>query len=535
MRTFQAVARPPTGAITDGARPFDDPDLIASFLEDAAHHTGGRAAAIAFPRTEADVAALMRSHARLLPVGAQSSLTGGATPMDDLVLSTARLSSILEFARDRVRVQAGVPLAALQDALARERRYYPPAPTFNGAFVGGTAATNAAGAATFKYGTTREWVEALTVVLASGEALDLARGDVRAHPDGYFEIVTAGSVRRVGVPSYRMPEVPKRSAGYFAAPDMDLIDLFVGSEGTLGVITELTLRILPSAPAVSVALVPLSSDARGFELVAALRAESQATWRSHDPRGLDVSAIEYLDRRCLELVREDGSDRRNGVALAAGATLAILVQLELPDDMTQERAFEEVASARDPAAPDTPLVRFCRLLDRAGAFDDVEIALPGDGRRAAQLVALREAVPAAVNLKVGIANRMVHAEIAKTAADMIVPFERFAEMMQVYRDGFGRRGLDYAIWGHVSDGNVHPNVIPRSIEDVRAGREAILEFGREAARLGGCPLAEHGVGRSPVKQALLRQLYGDRGIEEMRAVKRALDPEWKLAAGVLFS
>jgi D-lactate dehydrogenase (cytochrome) len=116
----------------------------------------------------------------------------------------------------------------------------------------------------------------------------------------------------------------------------------------------------------------------------------------------------------------------------------------------------------------------------------------------------------------------------------VVPLEAFGEMMDVYRRGFQARGIDYAIWGHISDGNVHPNVIPRSYDDVVRGKEAILEFGRAAVALGGCPLAEHGVGRNLVKQALLRQLYGDAGISEMRAVKRALDPEWKLAPGVIF-
>jgi D-lactate dehydrogenase (cytochrome) len=117
---------------------------------------------------------------------------------------------------------------------------------------------------------------------------------------------------------------------------------------------------------------------------------------------------------------------------------------------------------------------------------------------------------------------------------MIVPFEAFAEMSRIYREGCERRGLDYAIWGHISDGNVHPNVIPRSYEDMVAGREAILEFGRDAIRLGGSPLAEHGVGRSPTKQALMRLLVGDDGIAAMRAIKRVLDPGWKLAPGVLF-
>jgi D-lactate dehydrogenase (cytochrome) len=108
-------------------------------------------------------------------------------------------------------------------------------------------------------------------------------------------------------------------------------------------------------------------------------------------------------------------------------------------------------------------------------------------------------------------------------------------MMALYRSGYRARGLDFAIWGHASDGNVHPNAIPRSYEDVVAGKDAVLEFGRHVVRLGGSPLAEHGVGRSAVKQLLLRQLYGDAAIEDMRAIKRTLDPDWKLAPGVLFS
>jgi D-lactate dehydrogenase (cytochrome) len=107
-------------------------------------------------------------------------------------------------------------------------------------------------------------------------------------------------------------------------------------------------------------------------------------------------------------------------------------------------------------------------------------------------------------------------------------------MMAVYRAGFERRGLDYAVWGHISDGNVHPNVIPRDYDDVVRGKEAILEFGRAVVEMGGCPLAEHGVGRSAVKQALLEQLYGRDGLDDMRRVKQALDPGWKLAPGVLF-
>ena len=95
----------------------------------------------------------------------------------------------------RSRVQPGLPVVTLKEALAAQGRYYPPAPTYDGAFVGGTISTNASGAATFKYGSTRNWVRGLTVVLASGDVLDIERGHVFAHPDGYFEVETGGRRR----------------------------------------------------------------------------------------------------------------------------------------------------------------------------------------------------------------------------------------------------------------------------------------------------------------------------------------------------
>ncbi len=528
--THRITARPARGG---GAAPQvdDSADTIARFIEDAAHSPGGHAAGVAFPRTEADVAALVRAHGAVLPVGAQSSLTGGATPAGDLVLSFARMNRVLDIGPDRVRVEPGLTLASLQKALDPHGLYYPPVPTFTGASIGGTIATNAAGAATFKYGSTRAWIEALTVVLASGEAIDLVRGRVAAHRDGYFEIALHGGVLRVPVPGYRMPDVAKRSAGYHAEPGMDLVDLFVGSEGTLGVVTDATLRIVPRASASCTAYVPLISETEAFRLTAALRDAARLAWTSGGREGVDIPAIEYLDGRSLSLV-PDRLLARAGLRRGAERPVALLVRLELPPDTTASQAFQQIAAADGRAA--SPLGRFCALLARYDAFDATEIALPGDATRAARFDEVREAVPSAVNELVGLARRTVDPGMEKVAGDMIVPFEALEAMVAAAREAFGRRGLDLAIWGHVSDGNLHPNLVPRSAVEVAAGKEAILELGREVTRLGGCPLAEHGVGRSAVKQALLCQLYGEAGVEEMRAVKRALDPGWKLAPGVLF-
>ena len=265
------------------------------------------------------------------------------------------------------------------------------------------------------------------------------------------------------------------------------------------------------------------------------REEAQATWRTRDERGVDVAAVEHLDHRSLEIIREDGADRTHGVRIPDDTVVGLLIQLELPADSvpTTSDAYDQIAGAMASDAPDTPLVRTCRILERAGVLGRVEVALPDDRRRQAQLLALRESVPEGVNRRVGMA-RDTFPNVHKTAADMIAPFDRFEETLSLFRSAFGDRGLDYAIWGHISDGNLHPNVIPRNEEDVRLGQAAIRACGRTIIAMGGSPLAEHGVGRSPTKQALLRDLHGDEGIEQMRRVKAAFDPEWRLAPGVLF-
>jgi D-lactate dehydrogenase (cytochrome) len=512
-----------------GAPPQVESDA-ASYLEDAARYPGGHAVGVVRARSTDDVSALLRQGGRILTAGAQSSLTGGATPFGDVVLSTARLTGV-ERDGDRVRAGAGVTLQALQDQLAASRRWLPPVPTYLGASAGGAVATCAAGAATFKYGTVRDWVESVTVVLAGGDVLDVPRGRYRAD-GGVFAIATASGDRIVRIPRLTMPDVPKRSAGYFCAPDMDLIDLFIGSEGTLGVIVDATFRTAPLPDAVCRALVPVDSEAAAIDLVGELREASIETWRARDPRGIDISAIEHIDARSIQVIREDGVDRKFDLTFPPQASVVLLIDLELPAS-TDAALWSELESALEPSAPDTPLTRFCRVLQRWNALDAAEIALPDNKTRAAAFAELREAVPAGVNRRVARAKQ-IDQQISKTAADMIVPYDRFGDMMRECRRLFAERELDLAVWGHISDGNVHPNVIPRRAEDCRRGQEAIVELGRVVIAMGGCPLAEHGVGRNPVKQHMLELLYGKDGIAAMRAVKMSLYPTGLLASGVIF-
>ena len=158
MPTHRIRARLPHASTRTPVELITTTDRVAEFLEDAAHYPGGHAPAVVFPQDEAQLASVLQDAAAVLPVGAQSSLTGGATPRGEVVLNLSKLTVIGEPAPTHITVQPGVTLTSLRNTLTRAGKAYPPVPTFEGATIGGIVSTNAAGATTFKYGTTRDWV-----------------------------------------------------------------------------------------------------------------------------------------------------------------------------------------------------------------------------------------------------------------------------------------------------------------------------------------------------------------------------------------
>ena len=315
-------------------------------------------------------------------------------------------------------------LVDLDTALAERGRYYPPVPTFTGAFVGGILATNAAGAATFKYGTTRDWARALTVVLANGDVLDIERGRTRAHEDGFFEIVLSDRTVRVPVPRYRMPDVPKVSAGYFAAAGMDLIDLFIGSEGTLAS-SRPPPRTAGTAGRMSrVRAVRRSRCGAGLRRHACAPRADMAHAR---PARMDRRSS--ADARCLALLRETApiaraSRSRRPTRAAAALELPALTSGGRSADQPRPRA------RRSRHAAD----RFCRASASrrprprriaAGMRASAAIALRGGARR-------RERASAARNRRSRIAK--------KPRGRPIVPFERSQKLPSTERSRPPRRG-----------------------------------------------------------------------------------------------
>jgi D-lactate dehydrogenase (cytochrome) len=530
-------AQAPRG-VASAVEPATDPTVVQAYEEDGAR-VRGRCAGVFRPACEADVAAILARASRerrpVVAQGARSSLTGGATPRDEWVISTERMDRLLDLrvarAGGAARAPPGLRLRTLNERALERARYFPPVPTYDLCCLGGAIATNAAGAVTFKHGAVRGWVRGLRVVLAWGDVIALRRGDVFASTDGAFEVARRdGGVVRVPIPTYRTPGLKKVSCGYYARDGMDLVDLFVGSEGTLGFVTEIEVALAPAPACVVTGLAAVPSDEAALALAAEVRAASERTWLEADRAGPDVRSIELLDAASLDLVRERG--HHEGTLPPRGAC-AVIWEQELPSRLAPDEALEGIRAGLEGRAPgpDPALAALAALgaiLARHGAQDDVLLALPDDPKTARAIAALRESVPEAVNDLVA-ARKRSDPGVKKVATDMCVPFGRLGEWLAATRALLRGRGLDHVAFGHVSDGNLHVNVLARSAAEARAGDEALLEIGDLARTLGGVPLAEHGVGKSPTKQELLRRFYGDEGLLSMARTKRALDPSLVLA------
>lgn len=505
----------------------DDPAELAGVAQDAARYPGGRARRLyrLTPEAgEAEIAWVLHNDpGPLLAIGSQTSLTGGGSPRergDTAVIDLRMQRQILhEEAGDAqagsITVQAGLTVNELQQHLQRQGRDYPAGPTHDGATVGGIIATNAGGPQTFRYGQTRAWVRAITVVLADGSMLDIPSGTYFAHPAGYFEVEYPDArVVRVPVPQYVVPDLAKVAAGYNVQGG-DLLNLFVGAEGTLGIISQATLRTMPLGYRCW-AMLPCASEAEALALNDRLIAASPKG-QALRPDTLNITAIEYIDAASVDLLRADSQDRPE-IRPHARATTLLLVQIDM---------------ARDPGLRDGQLDLLLGAIGAFGNLEDVVLATPNEPEIIELFMRQREAVPIGVNRRISAMKDTVDPRISKAATDMIVPPHMVTPMMAQFRRAYQEAGIDVYCWGHSSDGNFHFNAVPKSYAEYDRATQLILRLGRLVIDMGGCPLSEHGVGRSWVKQRLLRMLYGSAGIAEMAATRLALDPTAKLAPGVL--
>lgn len=458
-----------------------------------------------------------------------TSLTGAVIPRGDAVFDLNSLSEIDEPKKvqkngheiDIIIVRPGATFHDLQQKLSESGLFFPASPTYDLARIGGGFNTNAGGARGYKYGQMRSWIEGAKIMLSSGEMLDISRGQFLAHegdeisPHGYFELErTDGSKNRIPVPSYKTPtDIPKVSAGIYSdpgkngRPGMDFLDLFIGSEGTLGIVTEITLRAIKEPPT-ALALVPCEDDALAFALAAQLREQEKEKRATLEPGG--ISAVEIIGRSAVGLLR-----RRGNIDLPADKSL-LLVQVEMPDG--DEASFMKFYDNCEQNGIDT---------------ERISIAMPDDSiSKKEELIAIREAVPNAVNELISERKRS-DPTITKVGSDGCVLPERIGDALALYEKALTAAGFEWYFWGH-GEGNLHFNIVPKSGDQLAMAKKIIEKCGESViTTLGGVGTSEHGVGKNESKQKLTQVLLGSDAFREMQAVMDSLDPERILAVGNL--
>jgi len=472
-----------------------NPDDVQLYLGDASFIREGHAERVVFPESIEEISEVLASANRdRIPVtvsGAGTGTVGGRVAFGGIVLATEKLNRIKSIVHQQVGgfavVEPAVILSDLQRAVDQEGLLYPPDPTERGCYIGGTVATNASGARTFKYGPTRNYISRLKVVLASGEVLDLRRGAVHADAHG---ILPLGNSIKLKLPDYRRAATRKNASGYFVEPGMDAIDLFIGSEGTLGVIGEIEVRLIPKPQGLLSGVVFFADEADVLALVADAREHA------------DARALEFFDNESLNFLRTKYP------TIPTNAVGAIFFEQE-----TNETNEETVLS------------QWQTLLDQHHAFPDSWFATNEQDQ--AKLREFRHQLPVLMN------EWFAHYKQRKVSTDMSVPDAAFPGLFRLYKDTLRASGLRYTVFGHIGDNHVHVNILPRNDEEGARARELYVQYLKYAASVGGSLSAEHGVGK--LKRDYLRFFYTDDQLREMAAVKKALDPNGILGRGNIFS
>ena len=467
---------------TLAGRVSEDEGVRAAFAEDA---SGLRMVpdAVARPSSTPEVVEVLREAAAtrtpVTAAGAQTSTTAASITDRGVLLSLAGMSRILDVdvARRTVRAEAGALLGDVKRAAAAEGLLLAPDPTSEDwSTVGGAVACNASGARSLRYGATRPHVTALSVVTASGEQLELRR-----------------------------PRLEKNTAGYAFVHDP--VDWFVGSEGTLGVVVEVELSLLPLPARVTGFAFPFRREEDALAFVVAARESGR----------LRPRCLEFFDQRALAIARAAGADE----AWAAGA--AALVYAEDSDDAWPHA---DDAGGRSSEAP---LDDWLALAERHGASVE-DSRVYDDDAAIREARRMRHAVPATMNERGS--QRRAHGG-RKVSTDWAVPYARLADALVEARRAADRHGIEQAVtYGHAGNGHPHQNFIAHDAEELERIERVVGETLAAVIALGGTVAAEHGVGK--LKRRWLPLQLGAMQLGAMRALKRELDPDGILAPGNVF-
>ncbi|HSP87408.1 MAG TPA: FAD-binding oxidoreductase [Ignavibacteriaceae bacterium] len=483
------------------------PDEIQNYLVDASNFKGF-CDAVYFPSNEKEIIEILKEanqkKQKVTIAGNHTGLSGGAVPQGGIVISTEKMNKILEINPENksATVEPAVVLRDFQSEVRNYNLLYPPDPTERNCFIGGTLSTNASGEKTFKYGSTRAYVQKLDIVLANGDLLKLERGKFIAN-DYNLEIKTEkGNQYNLELPVINMP-VTKNAAGYYCKKDMDAVDLFIGSEGTLGLITKAQLKLVPYPEQIISCIIFFDDEKYALQFIFAARENSYRTRIEKTENTIDALALEFLDENSLNFIKDDYNQ------IPANAKAAVWFKQE-----ANESNEEELLNC---------------WLKLASYFNGNEESawFAMSEKEKDEIQSLRHKV----SLKV--ADYLTNHNVKKLGTDSAVPDDKFLEFYYFCTNEMKKNKFNYIAYGHFGNSHLHMNMLPKNEEEYSKGKIIYRNIYKKAVELGGTVSAEHGIGK--LKTEYLLEMYGENIMTKMAGIKKVLDPNLILGYGNIFT
>ncbi|MCL5408650.1 MAG: FAD-binding oxidoreductase [Candidatus Omnitrophica bacterium] len=448
---------------------------ILSYLEDSSNLRTGTCEGVFIPEDEKEtleaVNICLSKKEPFTVSGGGTGTVGGRIPFSGYVISTEKLNKIKNSENNKVCLQSGVVIHNFLNEIENAGKFYPPYPTEKSAFIGGNVSTNASGEYSFRFGATRRYVEKIRMVTGAGRLIEIQRGKHFADADGIIRYADM----KIPVPSYKTPEI-KCSAGYFSKTGMDLIDLIIGSEGTLGVITEVEVRLMEKLPERFILILFLKNEERVIEFLS----DVQKKFAN------ELYMLEFFDNFSLEFLKSDFPE-------IPGKTCAFYIESVYNDNILE------------------------KWMNLSETYNAVDVIAGSDKKNYERLINFRHRLPENINTYFKKLN------ITKISLDLAVSKENFSSLFSFYRSLTSKTNTRTVLFGHIGESHLHFNLFPVDENERNEVKEIYIKCLRKVLSMGGTVSAEHGIGK--IKHRYLEMMYGQKGIGDMLRVKKIFDPQ----------
>ena len=466
-----------------------DPQEISPYLKDASNYLGGTAEKIIIPESTDELSSFLKTNKDLITIaGAGTGMTASRIPESGFIISLERFDHIGTIENGFIDVGPAVSLAKIYEKLDKSSYFYPPNPTESLASIGGTLATNASGSRSYKFGVTRDHILESDIILADGNFITLKRGFTIDKP------LKVSADRELVFPeiSYKSPAC-KNAAGYYVRSNMDWLDLFIGSDGTLGIFTRIRLKLQLRPFSFISGILFFPEEEECWSMVNSIK-ESSVNF-------LDPCSLEYFDCNSLSRLRKKFSN------IPVNAKSALFFENDIEKSLDYEPALE---------------VWFDYINNTSALSDSWFAQSSADLKRFHDF---RHMIPVLLNEENSRLKR------TKIGTDMAVPDIYFFDMLRFYKHQLETANIDYVVFGHLGDNHLHINFLPNE-NDIKKTHELYARLVSQVLKWGGTVSAEHGIGK--LKKRYFLQMVGDDSLKELKAIKEIFDPMFILGKGNIF-